>query len=272
MPSSQGTKLDQYSIAARGQMRVGHKAASWAGFATAAGATLAMSGVAEATIIYSGTQNINLALTNPVGGSTSQSTAIDLDGDGQNDVIFGLQHRTAAAAPNGVQRLGGGGFLSGLGTTNGRAVFSTTGATSNVRQLSAGNIIGPGGTFGGSSSALAQGTFTFAAVTGGVATTTSATTITGPWNLNVNGFVGVQFQHNGADHYAWIRLSFEDRSPTNGQADRLTIVDWAYQATEGFGIKAGQTVPEPTPLALLAAGAVGIGSFRRKRKAAATSA
>lgn len=271
-PISQGRKLDQYSIAARGQMRVGHKAATWAGFATAAGATLAMSGVAEASIIYSGAQGTVVQLGNPVGGSTSASYAIDIDGDGQNDVNVGVQHRVASAAPDGAQRLGGGGFVAGLGLTGPtRANFLVTSAVTatiaDARQLSSGQTIGPAGGFGGTSSALAQGTFTFAAVTGGVATTVSATTVgPGPWNLNVNRFLGVQFQHNGSDHYAWIQLAFEDRAPTNGQADKVTIVDWAWENEAGTGIEAGNA-PEPTPLALLAAGAVGIAGFRRKRKA-----
>ena len=273
MPSSQGTKLDQYRIAAKGQMRVGHKAAGWAGFATAAGATLAMSGVAEATIIYSGTaQNISVSLADPPGAWSLQSAslnAIDIDNDGQNDVNFTVQNKVATGAPrDDVFLLGNGGFFSGLGSTT-RAAFSATAATStaNAQQLSAGQSIGPSGIFGGSSSAIAQGTLTFAAVTGGVATTASATTKTGLWTQNVNGFLGVQFQHANATHYGWIRLNFED-TDNDGQLDRITAIDWAYQATEGFGIRAGQTVPEPTPLALLAAGAVGIAGFRRKRKAA----
>jgi len=274
MPSSQGTKLDQYRIAAKGQMRVGHKAAGWAGFATAAGATLAMSGVAEASIIYSGTQNLPLSLTNltnPIGGSTSQTLAINIDfkDDGENDVVVGLQLGILSQISDGARVLGGGAFIRGLGTTTANiAAFSATTATSIARplQLSSGQAIGPGGSFGASASSaiVAQGDFQFAAVNGGVVT--SATSVTGLWGLNVNGFLGVQFQKNGSDHYAWIRLNFEDRDG-NGLADKLTVVDWAYESESGVGIEAGN-VPEPTPLALLAAGAVGISSFRRKRKAA----
>jgi len=279
MPSSQGNKLDQYSIAARGQMRVGHKAASWAGFATAAGATLAMSGVAEASIVYSGTQNITLELANPIGTSTFKNATIDIDGDKKADVVLALQHFTSkslTAGDDGTSvRLGGGGFFSQALASN-PAAFSITssigaGGNSFAVKLSSGQNIGPAGNFGGASSAIAQGTFTFASVVGG--NVVGASTVgPAPWALSSNGFVGIQFTRNGADHYGWIRLAFEDRpvnSLTNGLADKLTIVDWAWESEAGISIEAG-AAPEPTPLALLAAGAVGIGSFRRKRKAATT--
>jgi hypothetical protein len=272
MPSSQGNKLDQYSIAARGQMRVGHKAASWAGFATAAGASLAMSGVAEATIIYSGTQNIDRSLATPNASSTFNDYSIDIDNDGTKDVVITLQHFTSNALPNNTftttERLGGGVVLAsaqGAAPTSTLAQFSVNGASSSVRQLSFGQTIGPAGNFGGAVSAIAQGDFTFASVVSG-SVIGATTALPGPWALSSTGFVGVQFQHGGNNHYAWIRLHFTDNSGNN-QADEFRVIDWAWESDAGVGIAAG--APEPTPLALLAAGAVGIGSFRRKRKATA---
>ncbi|MCP3881562.1 MAG: PEP-CTERM sorting domain-containing protein [Sulfitobacter sp.] len=108
----------------------------------------------------------------------------------------------------------------------------------------------------------------------------------GNFFLDVTGFVGIRL---ASDNYGWIRLQqVEDlgvnqpyttilsqfnppRQPfgtgTNF-ADRLTVIDWAYE-TSGGAIHVGDTgsvsVPEPSPLALLAAGALGIGAFRRRQ-------
>jgi hypothetical protein len=95
----------------------------------------------------------------------------------------------------------------------------------------------------------------------------------------VNGLVGIQL---GNGDYGWIRLRFDDlglNQPLStllgatlqdgvGFPDGMTVVDWAYEDS-GAAIAAGDqgtTVPEPTPLALLAAGAVGLGRLRRRSK------
>ncbi len=101
----------------------------------------------------------------------------------------------------------------------------------------------------------------------------------------VTGIVGVQ-PANG--DYGWIRLRLDDlglNQPfgaplANGPlgdglnyADKITVIDWAYEDS-GAAIHAGatgQTVPEPSSLALLAAGALGLGAFR-VRKAQRTAA
>jgi len=268
--SQQGRNLDQYRISARSQLRVGHKAASWAGFATAAGAALAMSNVAEATVLYSGAQNLTFGLTDGNAASTNASRDIDLDGDGNVDVTVNLEHRTSggvSAGFSGVTNLGGGAFLQ-VGVP-GNQLISGFSANSFgfARKLSSGQTIGPIATFPGSSTDLiAQGQFAAAGFSNG-SLTGSTLADPGAWALSSSAFAGVRFQRAGSDQFGWIRLHFADTT-NNGLADTATIVDWAWESTSGKSIQAGNA-PEPAPLALLAAGALGIGAFRRKKAAAA---
>ena len=77
------------------------------------------------------------------------------------------------------------------------------------------------------------------------------------------GFIGVRFNTN---QYGWIRVNMNG-APLN----TFTIVDYAW-ADAGESINAGQTiasaVPEAGSLGLLALGAIGVASWRRRRLAA----
>ena len=274
--SNQGRNLDQYHISARSQLRVGHKAANWVGFATAAGAALAMSHVAEATVIYSGAQNLTIALVDPNAANEIKSANIDLDGDGNVDVVVNVQHHPLSAAiataTASVANFGSGGFIQGApGATFPAISGFTANSFSFARKLSSGASIGPVGAFtGGTSNHIAQGQFGVAGFTTNGSFSGSSVANPGTWNLSSTGFAGVRFKRAGNDHFAWIRLHFADTS-NNGLADTATIIDWAWSDFAGGPIQAGST-PEPAPLALLAAGAVGIASFRRKKKAATVEA
>ncbi len=86
-------------------------------------------------------------------------------------------------------------------------------------------------------------------------------------------FVGLAFQSEsfgGSTHYAWIRVL---ASVPDGE---LTLIDWAFESTPDTPILAGDTgsgtliadvVPEPGSLGLLAAGAVGLMSYRGRKRA-----
>lgn len=77
-----------------------------------------------------------------------------------------------------------------------------------------------------------------------------------------DAYVGLSFP-NGADvFYGWVRVG------VNLSAGTFLVKDWAYNDGAGVGILAGQTVPEPASLGLLAAGSVGLLAMRRSRRAA----
>ncbi len=86
-------------------------------------------------------------------------------------------------------------------------------------------------------------------------------------------FLGVGFKiPAGSDtnlHYAWIRVGISNNS--SGQPIAMTIYDWAWEDDPNTGVIAGSlsSIPEPSPtsgLALLAAGAVGVTAWRRRKQ------
>lgn len=73
------------------------------------------------------------------------------------------------------------------------------------------------------------------------------------------GYIGVRFEIDISTHYGWIHIE------TDGAGDWLNISGWAYNDVDGASIKAGQQViPIPSSLALLATGAAGLATLRRR--------
>ncbi|MDP2430662.1 MAG: PEP-CTERM sorting domain-containing protein [Pseudomonadota bacterium] len=265
-------QLTRYGITAKGQIAQGRSLGEYAGYAAAVGAGLAMAGGADAAIIYSGVQNISLSLnpaaqaaTNSIFNVASQN--IDMDGGGADfgiQVGFVGQLNTGSTAAKYV----GGGILQGAGS----ALWLNAGSASN---LAAGAMVGPGGNFAGGN----VGRVRFQVVN----TVSSSATTNGNFADGVTGFVGIKL---ASGNYGWIRLRLDDlgiNQPFStllgaplgaglGFPDKITVIDWAYQ-TSGGAIQVGdtvsQTVPEPSSLALLAAGAAGLAAFRRRKTAQA---
>ncbi len=89
-------------------------------------------------------------------------------------------------------------------------------------------------------------------VTGGTVRTS------GNFNTSDERFVGVKFDLRGATVFGWIGVEVKQFISTT------TVTGYAYEDT-GKRIRAGQTIPEPSPLALLALGATGIAALRRRK-------
>ncbi len=103
-------------------------------------------------------------------------------------------------------------------------------------------------------------------------------TYNGNFKPTAEGLVGIKL---GSGNVGWIRLELTDiafdasQLPSTADytfAGTVRIVDWAFESC-GTSIVAGATsggdacaaVPVTSPLALLAAGALGVGAFRRRK-------
>jgi hypothetical protein len=55
----------------------------------------------------------------------------------------------------------------------------------------------------------------------------------GPWGDDVPNIVGIQHVHEGKNYFGWLRLRFD------AETDAVTLIDYAYEKTEGVDITAG---------------------------------
>lgn len=275
-------KLDNYSALTRSQVKRAKSSAELAGYAAAAGAALAMAGNAEATVIYSGIQNITAQIDPSVQFNPTNSTGSwnGYNVDMKSFMIAGEKFQVgaifAAAIDNSVgpgSNLGakyiGGAIVQG---TNNVKFIGSGGPLGLMAAVAPGALIGPAGSFSGGAAGaikLAYGS------------------LSGQTMAYGNNFVGegiFGFQLNSGN-YGWVRLLVEDLGDNqpfkdffaanshapfvDGKdfADRITVLDWAYD-DQGSAIIAGTQIalPEPGALELLAAGAVGIAAMRRRQQ------
>jgi hypothetical protein len=215
----------------------GSEVRNWGAFTCAAMATTVLAATAEASVIYSGPQNIQVPSPSftSEGSSVSGQLFLDLDQNGIVDVRLDLRniyYETYA------------GLLAGQG---GAQVARRPVLTGGRRELI---NFGVGSTIGASQSFTdREAHFLF---------DRGATTLES-WEQNETGIAGVRFD----GHFAWIRINVGHRTAAE-------VVDWAYESEPGASLRAGD-VPEPsaaslTGLALLAMGAVGVSRHRKKAR------
>ena len=226
----------------------------------------------------------------------SEATAWDIDGDGNAEFMLGVQTRNSTLNLPGVP--GGGsyqlalffGSSSAAGPLNGRGLVGSGGVVAPLNQgFNVGPTLAAGYSFVdqdfviGSAlpalSAVNSNSANFAPLDSGLAfvfgtnnTTSAVFTSINNQNTSANfqssfinfqagsNFVGFRFDQNGELLHGWAEFVFDGQDPSTPQ---LTISRWAYQASPDASIAVG-AVPEPNALMLLAMGAAGLLTLRRK--------
>lgn len=181
---------------------------------------------ADAAIVYSGIVNINIP-------STTAGVYLNM--------VTGVFNASPASAPGWDVNPWS---SSGLGLFNpsapaGGVYVNTVAAGTNAINMAPNAPVSAANMFGSNSTAS-----------------------NAQWNLNsCNNLIGVRLQNEAnanAIHYGWMRICL---GATAGGQTR-TIKEYGYESVAGVSIPAG--LPEPSSLGLLALGAVGLLSRRRK--------
>jgi hypothetical protein len=222
-------RLEGYASAAEGMLRAARGAArKLAPTTAAAGAALVMAPAADAGLVYSGIQNINL--THPGTNNLLTTLGIDLDGASGIDVQLGLNKEVSSGATYFQP------YLTALTSVQGiRASFGS------VANLAAGATIGSSGIQAGYTYALL---YEF---------------------VDATGFAGVRFNIGGQAHFAWLRIAVSDDGDSITVID-WAWEDQPNVAVQAGAMPAAPEPPPAalTGLGLLALGAAGVQHRRRR--------
>jgi uncharacterized protein (DUF2141 family) len=171
-------------------------------------------------------------------------TYIDFDGDGTDDFTL----IKAISSTSGTFAYGSGVVSYGVTTeqvigtagTGSNAGWMVSGTSSNVRlaNVTAGDAIGGAGSFSTTLGYLGVvQMITYGAPLSAYNTSTSEGAFLGA----TDGYIGVRFDIAGAAHYGWVRVDL------SADATTLTVKDYAYEATAGTAINAGEIDPLAIP-------------------------
>jgi hypothetical protein len=217
---------------------------AWSAYAAVSGSALALATSANASIIYSGIQNISVSVPELPGDNS----------DFKRLPNFPFLIRVRNVLNTSIRRA--------AALLYGNSIFTT--GNSNALNLAASQqLTGP--RFDRYGAGLRHlyviyPSFVF--------------TDEGEFRTGVSGFAGLSF-YGGAFYrqFGWIRLRVDDTN-TDGFIDKLTAIDWAYETVPGaplhVGATSGGVIPEPSTaaLALLAFGSAGVLAWRKRRKPA----
>ena len=199
------------------------------------------------TVAVAGTGQVIYTDINPdsVNVDHLDVTLIDFDGDGTDDFTL----VKLITSTSGTFAYGSGVVSYGLNTegaygsagSGSNAGWMASGTSSNIQlaNVTAGAAIGGAGSFRTSQGVLGlvQGV-TYGAPFSAYNTSTSEGAFMGA----TDGYIGVKFDIAGAAHYGWVRVDLSADGTT------LTVKDYAYEATAGTAINAGDVGPCSIPI------------------------
>jgi hypothetical protein len=204
--------------------------------ATATAAAIGGAGIADAAIISS--TGLNLALN-------ASTTPLNLDFTGPGGTVATFQFKWSENFNYEGQALLSI-FPNAVGTEGTKSVVASTATNTRSLALAADTEIGSA-TSTWSTRTLSTNAFSLSGMD-------SNGNANGNFNNTSDKYIGVRFTSGADTYYGWIQYSANayTSSPNTG-----TITGWAYNDVAGESILAGQViVPEPTGLAMLAAGAL----------------
>lgn len=222
--------------------------------------------IAGGTSAYGAIVNVAVPadLTNTAGSPTNTTVNWDVNSDGLFDFTFQNRYPNTAAGNYGVVwQLNMNPATTALATTNGVVSYSGT-FVRYASALRAGTTIGTGGPFSTATQVTLGSRYSYgpsgAYNYGGFASGPNAAT--GAVAPGTQAFAGFRFNAADGTHFGWIQLSVN--------AGIIDFTNAAYQTTVGASIAAGATaVPEPSTMATLAIGAVGVlGTVAKRRRRA----
>ncbi|MGH9486674.1 MAG: PEP-CTERM sorting domain-containing protein [Terriglobales bacterium] len=227
----------------------------WAAYTLAAGTLLALPVIARAnSIVYTPSINKTIAETSH-GPSQSTSVNFSLD-NGAADFALSV-NATYSTSSIGEATLA---LIAGPGA--GAEAYLANSATHGLI-LESGDAIGSGNEFLGGNVILADKACNSYSPCG---------------SINYNGtYLGVDFTRGGDTYYGWAKFNLLVEILDHSVLASMELLSYAYNDVPGADLTAGtafnstdspSTVPEPSTLALLALGAVGLLAFRKHLGAA----
>lgn len=178
---------------------------------------------ASAQVVYTDV-NPDMVLTT---AGTAQG-AVDLNNDATVELAFGVFESIGVTGTYSGVDYTGTQYAGVVVGTAGKSWMGSNSTSMSPIKLAPGNTIGAGGSFSSSQGSLGNdGQVAFGAPYN------VTYPLSGGEFLGTEGYLGARFDISGSTHYGWVRVEMSADGKT------LTIKDYAYEASPGVAIAAG---------------------------------